>query len=300
MSESARVAVMAVGAALLSGGLLLLVAMMLRARAGARLWGAAPGAASEPHRIAAWLGPWLVRAGREAPHDTHRFAIAQGASIVLAMAALWFGTGVASGASRAVAVGIPVLGPGLAVGVFGLPWLAAASIAALPVLLVRAAAVRRAEAIAGDLPLALELLAALSEAGLGFDAALARKLDASDPARPLHTELRRIQRDAASGLRRRDALRRFATRVDAPTVRSVVAALIQAEEVGSGIAEVLRPLADDLRAQRREQALARAETLPDKLAFALVIGFLPGLLFWTLGPSMFQLITMLDAVMRGR
>ena len=79
-----------------------------------------------------------------------------------------------------------------------------------------------------------------------------------------------------------------------------MAALVQAEETGSGLADVLRPLADDLRLRRRERALARAEALPEKLVFPLVLGFLPGLLVWTLGPSFHQLFGIVDSIMQGR
>jgi pilus assembly protein TadC len=61
---------------------------------------------------------------------------------------------------------------------------------------------------------------------------------------------------------------------------------------------VLRPLAEDLRVSRRERALARAEALPEKLVFPLVIGFLPALLLFALGPSLARLIQQLDAITR--
>ena len=63
------------------------------------------------------------------------------------------------------------------------------------------------------------------------------------------------------------------------------------------MADLLRPQADDLRQRRREEALAQAESLPEKLVVPLLIGFLPGLLVWTLGPAFHQLFTMIDAAM---
>ena len=49
----------------------------------------------------------------------------------------------------------------------------------LPLLVVRAARRRLVTAVEQDLPLVLELLATLGEAGIGFDAALARVLTRS-------------------------------------------------------------------------------------------------------------------------
>ena len=58
---------------------------------------------------------------------------------------------------------------------------------------------------------------------------------------------------------------------------------------------LLRPQAILVRQRRRERALATAEALPEKLVVPLLIGFLPGLLVWTLGPAFFQLFEMIDA-----
>ena len=94
-------------------------------------------------------------------------------------------------------------------------------------------------------------------------------------------------------------MRRLAGRLEVTPVNNTVAALVQAEEMGSGLADILRPLAEDLRQRRRERALAKAEALPEKLVFPLVIGFLPALLVWTLGPSFFQLVGTIDTIMKG-
>jgi tight adherence protein C len=79
----------------------------------------------------------------------------------------------------------------------------------------------------------------------------------------------------------------------------VVSALVQAEQMGMGIAKVLRNQADDIRARRRERAIAFANALPVKRLFPLVICFLPGLFVWTLGPAFVQLFKMAEAFTRG-
>lgn len=297
MMASATAAAAALGVLLFAGGAWLLARGLVRARAADRLFAeSVPSAAirrSEPQR----LGRWLASAGFPETNAARDFAIAQAAAIGVGASAAWIAAHLVAAAGSTAEIGaVPVLGPALGGLVVAAPIAMGVALAAAPALFVRGARRRRADAIEEDLPLVLELLAALSEAGLGFDAALARVLDAQSTARPLGDELRRVQRDAVAGMRRVESLRRFAVRVDRPVVRNVVSVLVQAEEVGSGIAEALRPLADDLRLARREQALARAEALPDKLVVALVLGFLPGLLYWTLGPSMHQLVTLLDGI----
>ena len=55
----------------------------------------------------------------------------------------------------------------------------------LPWMVVRRSRRQRVEKVEQDLPICLELLATLSEAGLGFDAALSRVLDSVMEDRPL-------------------------------------------------------------------------------------------------------------------
>jgi tight adherence protein C len=245
------------------------------------------------------LAAWLVRAGHRGRRASRRFAIACAASAaagLLATAVIRW-SGAAQQVARALA-DLPVVGGALAALAGLVPFAVGLWIALGPILLVRSARRARVEAIEQDLPVALELLATLAEAGLGFDAAVARLLDSQPAERPLAEELRLFRLEMLSGVGRSECLQRIADRVDMPVVSSLVAALIQAEETGSGIADMLRPQAEDLRLRRRERALAHAEALPEKLVFPLLVGFLPGLLVWTLGPAFHQLFGMLDAVMR--
>ena len=102
-----------------------------------------------------------------------------------------------------------------------------------------------------------------------------------------------------AGSPRIDALRHVAERVHVPSISTFVAALIQAERIGIGLSDILRSQAADMRNRRRERALMFTQSLPVKLVFPLVLGFLPGLLVWTLGPSFHQLMTTFDSIMSG-
>lgn len=303
MSDPLRIAVLSAGALLLAGSGWASVVAWRHARSAGRLWRdeeAAETAAATARGPTERLRRWLALAGLRGPAALQRFggAVAlsalAGGVLALAVARL-----PAMAALRDWAEALPILGPAFAPLLAGLPLFVAAGALAAPFAWVRARRRARVDAVEADLPLALELLATLSEAGLGFDAALERLLAAQGGARPLAHELRGLQRDASAGLRRSEALRRFAARLEIPIASSVVSALVQAEETGAGIAGVLRPLADELRARRRERELARVEALPNKLVVALVVGFLPGLLFWTLGPSFHQLFAIIDSITGG-
>ena len=156
------------------------------------------------------------------------------------------------------------------------------------------------EKVEQDLPISLELLATLGEAGLGFDAALSRVLDSVKEDRPLAREFRTYQSDLLAGRTRVESLRRLARRLEVSSVTILVSALVQAEQMGSGIAQTLRRQADDLRDRRRERANAFAMALPIKRMFPLVVCFLPGIFVWTLGPFFVRLFQFADTFIRVR
>ncbi len=168
------------------------------------------------------------------------------------------------------------------------PWLVLCLLALAPVVVVRRSRRRIVEAIEKDLPLLLELLATLAEAGLGFDAALRKAVDAQDPTRPLVRELRTFLDEVRSGIPRVRALRRLRERMDVLAASSFVSALIQSETVGSGLTDTLRVQASTLWDRRRERVLAAAQVLPTKLAVPLVLCFLPPVFIFVLGPAMLE------------
>jgi tight adherence protein C len=176
------------------------------------------------------------------------------------------------------------------------PWLILVMFSSVPWLHVRARRRRRVEEIERDLPITLELLATLSEAGLGLDAAIVRLLESASRDQPLLEEFRAFQQGVRSGMTRVNCYRRLARRVDVAGVTTVVSALVQSEQIGAGLSGTLRRQADDLRNRRRERGLTFAQALPVKLVFPLVICFLPGIFAITLGPAFYQFFQLADQV----
>jgi tight adherence protein C len=248
-----------------------------------------------------WLSQWLYLAGYRSPIAAPTFV---SATFVCGLAG--FGSAIlmqVSGAQAAMERSV-VLVPG-GVGdtflpvVWVAPWLLAIILICIPWVIVRTARRKRVELVEQDLPLALELLATLSEAGLGFDSALGRILKTRLAGRPLAGELRIYQSDVLAGRRKVEALRRLSSRLRIGSISILVSALVQSEQMGIGIARVLRTQADDIRIRRRERAIAFANSLPVKRLFPLVICFLPGLFVWTLGPAFVQLFKMTETFTRG-
>jgi tight adherence protein C len=180
-----------------------------------------------------------------------------------------------------------------------MPWLLLVTVAITPVLAVRARRRRIVREIEQDLPITLELLATLSEAGLGFGAGLTRILDSETDPRSLAQELNQFRVESLAGMPRTRCLRRLARRVEVPSMSTFVSALVQAEQMGAGLAEVMRHQADDLRNRRRERAFLLAQALPVKLVFPLVICFLPAVFVFTLGPAFHSLFRTLGSAVGG-
>lgn len=159
--------------------------------------------------------------------------------------------------------------------------------ALLPTARVRRARRRRVRDVLIDLQPVLELFASLAQAGLAFDAALARVLATFGTERPLGRELATFRTELLGGAERSRCFRRFARRIELPQTTGFAAAMIRAHEVGLGLAATLRRQAADLRVERRERALARAQSLPARLVVPLVLCFLPGIFVMSLGPAFY-------------
>lgn len=257
-----------------------------------------PGVSTEPTRGV--LSSWLYRAGFRSPIASTIFITA---TLVCCLIAILFVVGVYRYGLIAQATdalyGIPGgVGNVMVPFALALPWLVVVILSLLPTLLVRSVRRRRTEAIQQDLPLLLDLLNTLSQAGIGFDSALDRILDAQDQQRPLVQDLRSFQRDTLAGRSRLDSLRRCMRRVEVPMFSSFISALIQAEQTGAGMSSTLRIQAAEMRSRRRERASAIAMAVPTKLVLPMVIGFLPGIFVILLGPMMMQALGMLNQQLR--
>jgi tight adherence protein C len=258
----------------------------------------APDLVYQPNSLVRWL---FLAGFREA--DARRtFIVSTGVLFVLGFSLAWLI--VAQGWVRTATQALDKL-PG-SIGdlclpiLYAGPWIAAVLLTALPWSIVRSRRRTRIANVEQDLPVTLELLATLSEAGLGFDAALARVLDSQPGQRPLAEELRGLQADIIASRPRVECFRRLARRIELPPFNIFISAVVQAEQVGAGVASVLRRQADDLRARRREDAMAMAMALPVKRLFPMVICFMPGVFVVTLGPAFFEFLRFAESFIKNR
>src|SRR3954452_9179046 len=159
---------------------------------------------------------------------------------------------------------------------------------ALPLVLLQRRARDRLYDIDYALPGMIDLLVVTVEAGLGFSSAL--KVAAEKLQGPLGDELRLTMQEQRMGLGTQDALKNMAERADTAGMRTFVRAIIQGEQLGVSIGQILRGLAVDMRKLRRAMAEERAHKAPVKMLFPLVFLIFPAMFILLLGPAMLDVM----------
>ena len=143
---------------------------------------------------------------------------------------------------------------------------------------------QRQALIQSDAADVIDQLTICVEAGLGFDAALARV--AGTTSGPLTDELHHTLSDIRAGVPRAQALRALSDRAQVGEIRQLVTALLQAQKHGVSIAETLRIQSAEIRDKRKQRTEERAAKLTVKMIFPIVACFLPVFLIVTMVPAL--------------
>jgi len=154
------------------------------------------------------------------------------------------------------------------------------------VILVKARA--RRTRIQKSLPDMLDLIFVSVEAGLGFDMALKRTTEKMPG--PLSDEINRALDEINKGRKREEALRGIYKRTGVDDISSFMTAVIQSEQLGSNIANMLRVQSHSMRQKRRQRAEESAMKVPVKMLFPLVFFMFPALFIVILGPAVIRII----------
>lgn len=153
----------------------------------------------------------------------------------------------------------------------------------VPELLIWSRALERQEKMQLALPDTLDQMTISVEAGLGFEAAMAKA--GTNGAGPLAEELIRTLQDMSIGRSRKDAYEALAARTTSVDLRRFTRSVIQADTYGIAIADVLRVQAGEMRLKRRQRAEEKAMKVPVKVLFPLVFCILPVLFIVLLTPA---------------
>jgi tight adherence protein C len=145
---------------------------------------------------------------------------------------------------------------------------------------------RQAE-IVKSLPDSFDMITTCVEAGLGLDAALTRVAEKVKGA--FAEDLSITLREIGMGRNRVEALQDLANHTGVADLTLFVNAIVQAEQLGTSIGQVLRVQSEQMRIRRRQRAEEAANKAPVKMIFPLVLCILPTLFIVIMGPAAIQL-----------
>lgn len=194
----------------------------------------------------------------------------------------------AKGAALLMGVLLGLFYGGLSVKGAFLALLLATALFYLPDLLIYNVGVRRKDSLQRGLADALDMLTVCVEAGQGFDAALlqvARSVEG-----PIAGEFARVISEIQLGQSRAQAFAALGARTPAPELKNFVSALVQADRLGIPIGGVLREQAKTMRLVRRQRAEEKAQQVPVKILFPLMLCILPVLFIVIIGPGGIQMM----------
>jgi tight adherence protein C len=134
------------------------------------------------------------------------------------------------------------------------------------------------------LPDVLDLLTITVQAGLSFDAAMARVAERYAGS-ALGQEFNQVLQETRLGRQRLEALGAMGERCQVEEVRNFTQAVVQSEQMGVGIGKLLRLQADDLRRTRIQQAKEKAGRATLIMLLPMVGCIFPTLFIILLGPA---------------
>jgi tight adherence protein C len=158
----------------------------------------------------------------------------------------------------------------------------------LPVLWLKQKVDARRTEVQKGLPDALDLLVICVDAGLGFDAALARVTDKYKNA--LSELLSKALREVSLGRPRLEALDEMGRSSGVEDLHNFIQAVIQSEQFGTGIGKILRIQADEMRRRRRQRAQEKGAQATLKMMLPMVGCIFPTLWIVLLGPAVLILM----------
>ena len=154
----------------------------------------------------------------------------------------------------------------------------------IPEMLLTSRIQHRQHEVRKAMPDALDLLTICVEAGLGFDAAMAKVAEKWN--NELSLAFARALREMQLGKLRREALRDMAERIGIAEMTSFVAAVIQSEQLGVSMAKVLRIQSDQMRVRRRQLAEEEAHKAPIKMLIPLALLIFPSICIVLMTPAL--------------
>ena len=145
--------------------------------------------------------------------------------------------------------------------------------------------------IVRNFPAMVDLAALTIESGQEYMSAFDRICKAQNKKSDLEYEFEQTLNEVQLGYSRRDALRRMAMRIGVQDIRSFVGLIIQSDELGTSLVDLLRNFSSDMRFRRLSKAEKAAAEASTKMLFPIFFFIFPVVFILMLAPmlvSVFQ------------
>jgi tight adherence protein C len=142
---------------------------------------------------------------------------------------------------------------------------------------------RRRTEMQRELPGLVDLMVLTVESGLDLIVAVERIFEKMKPG-PLRDEIQVLLQESRLGAPRKEILLRWAYRTGLSDAQSLSSLIIQSEEMGTPLANVLRNYSEDMRNRRILRAEELAGKIPVKIIFPMMVFFFPIVFVIILGP----------------
>jgi tight adherence protein C len=159
----------------------------------------------------------------------------------------------------------------------------------LPLMILNDAIKQRHKLLTRELPYALDLLTISVEAGLDFIMAMSRVVEKGKSG-PLKEEFFIMLQEIKLGKRRREALQDLSFRNNHSDLKTIIASMVQADQIGASLGPILRVQSDLLRKKRMLRAEKIAQEAPVKMLFPLIGFIFPAVFLVLLTPIILKLL----------
>jgi len=159
-----------------------------------------------------------------------------------------------------------------------------------PDLKYKLAITKRQEDMLKNFATTVDLMALIIESGLDYMTAFERIVKIAKEKTLLEIEIEKTLNDTKLGYTRREALENLAARTGLQDIRSFVGLIVQSDELGTSLVQLLRNFSTDLRFRRLNKAEKLAAQASTKMLIPLFIFIFPVVFIMMLSPMIADFI----------
>lgn len=154
----------------------------------------------------------------------------------------------------------------------------------------RSKVAKRQKDIIRGFPTFVDLAALMIESGLDYMSAFERIVKISTEKTGWETEVEKTINEVQLGYSRRDALHRMSDRIGLQEIRSFVGLIVQSDELGTSLVELLRNYSADMRFRRLNKAEKLAAQASTKMLIPMFVFIFPTVFIMMLSPMVMDLV----------